>query len=1063
MLCSRLSISRIGVEWASAVALSLALVTPPCMAQGQDRDVGHCVSGARQTVACWNNAAGKLIPEALENYAEFLPNLKGWDFRVNLPHTRYQPLRNGQGSPVEMVGVVEDASPLYSNPAGLDFADYGHRNNSIWLFRVDAADRQVYASQLPSRVDLSTGVPQNAISLTGGWQKVGLTGGPVAGFIPDRVAVAVSGAGLGAATIHVVVRAAGGGLHHTRRLVEGSAATPWQTPWSYTGVRSLAPPALVSLGAGKVAMAWVNLDKAVNVRVYDAATSQWTQPVVAGQASDVHQPRIMVHGQTLVVMYTSEKRLQHTFSALGSELAFSPPTAVLPGHLVVEGQFDVLVFNGGLHVVARTTGGVPANTRLVYSTTKSPPGTAAQWTAPSFPAVKAADMPRIGNLYENVFVIARTTTGRLAYQRKDPNRPDNRITGGSTDDHWLEAHGVALDAGTAGVFSSLVLLRFNSDLYLTARRANGAERQSVIVNFGRAAMKRLMREKWGMALTHGERGSNSLQFGGDGDVRLVGDFNGDGKTDLVRFTQQAEPGVGPAPTYVRTVRQVSNEVIFSDEELWHSFFSLKGEIPLVGDFNGDGKHDIVTFVQKEQKFADGSPIGPAPVWVSISNGSKFQTSSIWHKFFSLKGEIPLVGDFNGDGKDDIITFVQKEQKFADGSPIGPAPVWVSISNGSKFQTSSIWHKFFSLKGEIPLVGDFNGDGKADIATFVGKAQFDAAGKKIGSAPVWVALSNGTKFGQSRVWHPFFALKGEFPMVADVNMDGKDDIVTFLRGTGAGSRKNNVYVAFSTGLSFERSVLWATDQVNADEIPHPGNFSGRSLGTITNSAADMSRPLRDLYIYRKDGRLNRATAMRTIPYPVGAPWERYRFFTEKGIGIASFPEWIYLEGPENCLTRPFRFGLLGAAGVGGASFMLSSVRPGGGQGHLLEEMGHSLFANCLRDGKDPFGVFDQIYKTGMAAGGLDANNMPGCEPGFDDCRDPEHFFIGLSKRYRIDGDTFRFKVLNGSAESRARRRQQYLWIKENWYKGAEFKRGEQLDVSLFVNGVLCLPGECRIDP
>ena len=74
----------------------------------------------------------------------------------------------------------------------------------------------------------------------------------------------------------------------------------------------------------------------------------------------------------------------------------------------------------------------------------------------------------------------------------------------------------------------------------------------------------------------------------------------------------------------------------------------------------------------------------APVYVSLSDGSRFQTSRVWHTFFSLKGEIPLVGDFNGDGKDDIVTFVQKKQ-----NNIGTAPVYVALSNGTRFLPSRV--------------------------------------------------------------------------------------------------------------------------------------------------------------------------------------------------------------------------------------------------------------------------------------------------------------------------------------------------------------------------------------
>jgi hypothetical protein len=1026
----------------------------PALAQSQDRDIGHCTVGSRETFACWNPLAGNQIPENQANYPEFLPNLRGWDFRVNLPYVRYQLARQGHGSPIAMAGVVEDASSIYRTDMPFTFVDYGHRNNSIWLFRADGADGQVYVSILPSRVDGNTGRPENVGTLTGAWFKTPT--GPGRGFRRERLGVAVVGKGIGMTQIHVVAWGHDGRLYHTQRAVDAANITTWTAPWRDLGAVSIAPPSLVAAGANEVALAWVDAARNVQVQVFDG--SSWSAPSGAGQQADPHQPRLVWDGTTLNVLYAGGNRLRHAFRLNGATPGFSNPTVVSSFLAVFQGQFDVMAFNNALHVAVRTQTGSPANTGLFYATTKTPSGVASQWTIPSSVGISATDVPRIATLYENVFVMARNGSGKVAYARKDPNAVDNRITGGALADRWLNA-GTVLDGGTAGSFTGLETLAFNSDLYLTAQRSPSVGADGRIVNFGRAAMKRLLTSKWQMTLNYAEPASNQGQFGGRDEIRMVGDFNADRRIDIIRFPQRAEAGVGPAPAHVRLALPGS----FDAESNWHTFFSLKGEIPLVGDFDGDGKDDITTFVQKQQNFADGTVIGPAPVWVALSNGSRFNTSRIWHKFFSLKGEIPLVGDFNGDGKADIVTFVQKQQLFANGTPIGPAPVWVSLSDGSSFGTSRVWHTFFSLKGEIPLVGDFNGDGKDDIATFVGKPQFDANGNILGQAPVWVSLSDGTKFGPSRIWHPFFSLKGEFPMVADVDMDGKADVVTFLRGRGQGLQANNVYAAFSTGARFDRSVMWATNQAKSGETPFAGNITGVSLGDITQDAPDRQRPLRDIYIFEPAGRVRVATAMRMIPYPVGAPWERYRFFTEKGIGTASFPEWIFTTGPGHCLKQPFSFDLLGAAGVGSNDFMRSSVRPGGGQGHILEEQGHSLFANCMRANSDPFGIFASIFTTSMTAGGLDANNMPGCDPAFDDCRDPEHFFLGLMKRYRLAGEDFRTLILTGAPDVSERRRAQYNWLKQHWYKGAEFKRGPQQDVSHFPNGVLCLPGECGIDP
>ena len=132
--------------------------------------------------------------------------------------------------------------------------------------------------------------------------------------------------------------------------------------------------------------------------------------------------------------------------------------------------------------------------------------------------------------------------------------------------------------------------------------------------------------------------------------------------------------------------------------------------------------------------------------------------------------------------------------------------------------------------------------------------------------------------------------------------------------------------------------------------------------------------------------------------------------------------------------------------------------------MLEELGHSICNNCMRSNRDPFNLFKLIYQTPMSAGGLDANNKPGCGE-FDDCRDPEHFFLQLTKRYRLHGDDFRALINNSpDPEVRRRRRAQYLWLKQHWYRGAEFKSGPSRDpLMVKTYGLLCLPRECGIGP
>src|SRR4029079_7963580 len=71
------------------IAALVAVAGAALLAQGIARDDGHCATPTSIVVACWNGSAGNGIAENIANYPEFLPNLHGWDFRINLPHVRF--------------------------------------------------------------------------------------------------------------------------------------------------------------------------------------------------------------------------------------------------------------------------------------------------------------------------------------------------------------------------------------------------------------------------------------------------------------------------------------------------------------------------------------------------------------------------------------------------------------------------------------------------------------------------------------------------------------------------------------------------------------------------------------------------------------------------------------------------------------------------------------------------------------------------------------------------------------------------------------------------------------
>ncbi|MEU8639646.1 FG-GAP-like repeat-containing protein [Amycolatopsis sp. NPDC048633] len=250
---------------------------------------------------------------------------------------------------------------------------------------------------------------------------------------------------------------------------------------------------------------------------------------------------------------------------------------------------------------------------------------------------------------------------------------------------------------------------------------------------------------------------------------------------------------------------------------WHDRFAVGAEIPLSGDFNGDGKADVATF-------ARGST---GDVYVALSDGTKFDGNGVmWQEYFAANSETPMVGDFNGDGKDDIATFV-----------LGTAgDVYVALSDGTKFGASALWHGDFGFGTELPAVGDFNGDGKDDIAVFT----------RGSTADVYVALSDGSRFvGNAVKWHDSFAWNSELPAVGDFDGDGKDDIATFTRGT-----TSDVFVSLSDGTKFVgNSVKWHDAFGYDGEIPAIGDFTGDGKDDI---AVFTRGTAADVYVAVSDG-------------------------------------------------------------------------------------------------------------------------------------------------------------------------------------------------------------------
>lgn len=121
---------------------------------------------------------------------------------------------------------------------------------------------------------------------------------------------------------------------------------------------------------------------------------------------------------------------------------------------------------------------------------------------------------------------------------------------------------------------------------------------------------------------------------------------------------------------------------------------------LVGDFNGDGKTDIAIVNTNANGKLE---------W-SIDYSPCDGISDVSGNVFGQVGDKVLAGDFNADGVDDLCIYRPvTSQWFVSLSDMAGKPGF-----GSPYAINGLT---FGESADIPLVGDFNGDGYADMAVY----------------------------------------------------------------------------------------------------------------------------------------------------------------------------------------------------------------------------------------------------------------------------------------------------------------------------------------------------------
>lgn len=213
----------------------------------------------------------------------------------------------------------------------------------------------------------------------------------------------------------------------------------------------------------------------------------------------------------------------------------------------------------------------------------------------------------------------------------------------------------------------------------------------------------------------------------------IGDFNGDGLDDVIH---QRIRELLPGRKDTAKLFTANGDGTFTDRGEMHKlvtgpngpthFHGHKVNI-VVGDFNGDGIDD---FIRQEKNGWDNDTYMTSHLYLTDGQGKFVDQGNIVQKLEKPYGSSYLrgtytdiiVGDFNGDGRDD---FIRQEKGAWGNDSTGNAQVYINDGTGKKFTMKGHLKDIFNTGGSKPFsgndvtlkVGDFNGDGVDDIIRF----------------------------------------------------------------------------------------------------------------------------------------------------------------------------------------------------------------------------------------------------------------------------------------------------------------------------------------------------------
>lgn len=210
------------------------------------------------------------------------------------------------------------------------------------------------------------------------------------------------------------------------------------------------------------------------------------------------------------------------------------------------------------------------------------------------------------------------------------------------------------------------------------------------------------------------------------------DYDGDGKCDIAvwrrHFTEEGQ-------SYFFIYYSQSNTVGVIPWGGWQ-------DQPMPQDYDGDGKADIAVYRSLEY------------TWYILQSRDGFRAE----RWANGVAGTPIYGDFDGDGKADLAVYSR------DTSPLALITFFIKRSSDGDWTAEQFGYQ----RADFVVSGDFDGDGKTDIAVWRGMTEY-------GNGMWYWHRSSDGKYDQMR-WGYTLATDEATP--GDYDGDGKTDLAVF---------------------------------------------------------------------------------------------------------------------------------------------------------------------------------------------------------------------------------------------------------------------------------------------